>query len=251
MVRSRMITCDPYHGFDFRAAYNHYVYCPACGVKNDGSPEKCFICDATLPSGVRSAAPDKQRGRASATKAAALPAGGYAAIGDRMLALILDRVLIVALLAIPWAFIASRSSADSRPGLRTVIVAGFVLLVAVLAYHIVLEAIFGATLGKGLLGLQVRNGSNEHRWMTSTIRNISRLLDAIFFYSLAFLVAVFTPRRQRLGDLFAGTTVIEQRVVWGARVALIFIWVALVAGSLWVALTLCPSCVPDRSRFSF
>ncbi len=173
----------------------------------------------------------------------------YAAIGDRMLAVILDRVVVLALLAVPAALIAQRWPA--LPPVRAAILGGGAVVLAVLIYHIVLEAIFRATLGKGLLGLQVRNGSDDRPWLASTIRNVSRLLDALFFYAIAFLVAAFTPRRQRLGDLFAGTTVIEHPVKWGARVALIFIWLAVVAGSLWLASWLCPSCVPDRSRFAF
>jgi uncharacterized RDD family membrane protein YckC len=223
------------------------LYCPSCGVKNEGSPLKCFICGYILPTGERAAAADDRRPRrATMSPASAEP---YAAIGDRMLAVILDRVVVLSLLAIPAALLAQRWS-DAAP-VRIVIVGGVVAVLAVLVYHIVLEALFRATLGKGLLGLQVRNGSGGRPWLASTVRNTSRLIDAMFFYAIAFLVAVFTARRQRLGDLFAGTTVIEQRVVWGARVALIFIWLVLVVGSLWLASRLCPSCLPDRSRFAF
>lgn len=223
------------------------MYCPSCGVKNEGSPLKCFICGYILPTGERAAGVDTRRPRRPSTS----PGSGgepYAAIGDRMLAVILDRVVVLALLAIPAALIAQRWSTTPA---RAAIIAGAAVFLAVLAYHIVLEAIFHATLGKGLLGLEVRNGSGDRPWITSTVRNMSRLVDAIFFYGVAFLVAAFTRRRQRLGDLFAGTTVIERRVVWGARVALIFIWLVLVVGSLWLASSLCPSCVPDRSRFTF
>ncbi|HEX9161574.1 MAG TPA: RDD family protein [Thermoanaerobaculia bacterium] len=177
----------------------------------------------------------------------------FAAIGDRMLALILDRVVIVALLAIPAALLVEHwSQLDSRltAPLRVTIAAAMIVLIVVLAYHIVLEALFGATLGKGLLGLQVRNGAGDRPWLTATIRNLLRLIDALLFYALAFLFAAFSPRRQRVGDLVAGTTVIEQHVDWGARIALILIWVALVAGCLWLAAWLCPSCLPDLHHFA-
>lgn len=224
------------------------MYCPSCGVKNEGSPLKCFICGYILPNGDRAAGADTPRPKRPTSTSSSSNAQPFAAIGDRMLAVILDRVVVLSLLTIPAALLAQRWS--TTPG-RAAIIGGVAILLAVLAYHIVLEAVFHATLGKGLLGLQVRNGSGDRPWLTSTVRNVSRLVDAIFFYAVAFLVAVFTRRRQRLGDLFAGTTVIEQRVVWGARVALIFIWLALVAGSLWLASSLCPSCIPDRSRFTF
>lgn len=227
------------------------MYCPSCGVKNEGSPLKCFVCGFILPSSDRGAGSGARARRPALSSANAEP---YAAIGDRMLALVIDRVLILALLAIPVAMMAerwSKSGAQPLAPLRTAIVASIAVVLLVLAYHIVLEALFGATLGKGLLGLQVRTDSDDGRWLAAAIRNVARIVDGILFYSVAFLVAVFTRRRQRLGDLFAGTTVVEQQVPWGARVALIFISIALLAGSVWLASWLCPSCVPDRSRFSF
>ena len=215
------------------------MFCPSCGVKNENSPVKCFICGYILPSGERGASAERRPQRSSMSSAA--PSGPYAAIGDRMLALILDRVVIAALLAIPAAWIGQRLAATP---LRAIIAGTITFVILVLAYHIVLEALFGATLGKGLLGLQVRNGSGERPWLTATIRNVVRFVDGLLFYSLAFVFALFTRRRQRIGDLVAGTTVIERPVDLGARLALLLIFIALVAGSLWVALTLCPACVP-------
>lgn len=225
------------------------MFCPSCGVKNEGSPLKCFICDYILPTAERSANEPRRRGRP--TLSSTEP---FAAIGDRMLALILDRVLLVAILAIPAAVMAEHwQKIDPRltAPVRAIFIGSIALAIVALTYHIVLESLFGATLGKGLLGLEVRNGSHDSRWLSMTIRNITRLLDSMFFYAFGFLVAAFSSRRQRLGDHFAGTTVYEKPVAWGARVALIFIWVVLVAGSLWFAGWLCPSCLPDPHRFAF
>ncbi|MGZ8851204.1 MAG: RDD family protein [Thermoanaerobaculia bacterium] len=221
-----------------------HLFCPSCGVKNEGNPLKCFICGYILPTGERSS--NEPRRRRQPTLSTTEP---LAAIGDRMLALILDRVLLVAILAIPAAAMAERWKTTAP--VRIIVIGSLALAILALTYHIVLESLFGATLGKGLLGLEVRNGSRGSRWLSMTIRNITRLLDSMFFYALAFLVAAFSSRRQRLGDHFAGTTVCEKPVAWGARVALIFIWVVLVAGSLWFAGWLCPSCLPDPHRFAF
>ena len=221
------------------------MFCPSCGVKNEGSPIKCFICGFILPSGADRGGADRRQRRTTMSSASSEP---FAAIGDRMLALILDRVVIAALLAIPAAVIGERLAATP---VRAVIVASVAFIILALAYHITLEALFGATLGKGLLGLQVRNGSNERPWRTSSVRNVVRLVDSLFFYSLAFLVAIFTRRRQRIGDLVAGTTVIERPVATGARIALLAIFAVIVAGSVWIALKLCPACLPDRSRLPF
>jgi uncharacterized RDD family membrane protein YckC len=221
------------------------VFCPSCGAKNEGNPIKCFVCGYIMPSGERAAAADSRRRRPTMS-AATEP---VAAIGDRMLALILDRVVIVALLSIPAAFLFERWNGHVTAPVRVAIAATVVLLLSILAYHIVLEALFGATLGKGLLGLHVRNGSDDNRWLAATIRNVSRLFDAIAFYAFAFLVAVFSTRRQRLGDYLAGTIVIEQRVPVASRIALIFIWLVVVAGSLWLAGQICPTCLPAQRPF--
>ncbi|HSP15736.1 MAG TPA: RDD family protein [Thermoanaerobaculia bacterium] len=215
------------------------MYCPGCGVKNEGSPLKCFICGKVLPTGDRPVTPDTPRRRSPQTLAG-IPQP-FAAIGDRMLALILDRLVVIAVLAIPAALIAERWHLTP---MRAAVIGASAVLATALVYHIVLEALFGATLGKGLLGLYIRGGSQP--WISSAIRNVTRLVDAILFYAIAFVVAVFSSKRQRLGDYFAGTTVIERRVEWGSRAALMFIWVVLVGGSLWLALSLCPSCMPDN-----
>lgn len=226
------------------------MYCPACGVKNDGSPLKCFICGYIMPTGQASADRALSGGGSSSRRTRSngnvlATNEPYAAIGDRMLALILDRVVVVAFLAIPAALLVEHwSGMDARvtKPLNAAILAGAAVLVTVLVYHIVLEALFGATIGKGLLGLHVRNGSGE-KWLSSTIRNVARLIDAVVLYSVAFLFAAFSSKRQRIGDRLAGTVVVEQPVAWGARVALLFIWVAVVGGSLWIASFLCPSCL--------
>ena len=230
------------------------MYCPACGVKNDGSPLKCFICGYIMPTGQASAdraLAGNPRRQTRASNGNVLATEPFAAIGDRMLALILDRVVIVALLAIPTALaIEHWSGLDARvtKPMNAAILAGVAVLVTALVYHIVLEALFGATIGKGLLGLYVRNGSGE-KWLSSAIRNVARLIDAVALYALAFLFAAFSSKRQRIGDRLAGTVVVEQPVAVGARIALLFIWVAVVAGSLWIASFLCPSCLPASLHF--
>lgn len=229
------------------------MYCPACGVKNDGNPLKCFICGYIMPTGQSSAeralagsAAEQRRARPNG-RSTVMAAEPFAAIGDRMLALILDRIVVLALLAIPAALFGDRLMHVDPQGAapwRAAAIAGGAFLLLLLAYHILLEGLFGSTIGKGLLGLHVRNGSGE-KWLASTIRNVARLVDSVVFYALAFLVAAFSSKRQRIGDHLAGTVVVEQPVPWGARVALLFIWVAVVGGSLWIAGFLCPSCVPS------
>src|SRR5260370_4038190 len=85
---------------------------------------------------------------------------------------------------------------------------GFVV-VAVLSFWL-MEALFGATLGKAFVGIQVRRVSGEGAGTRAAfIRNLARLLDFLpAFYLLGWIFAVFSAKRQRIGDRIAGTVVI-------------------------------------------
>lgn len=77
-----------------------------------------------------------------------------------------------------------------------------------IAYTAVTELVLGRTPGKLLCGLIVvsRDGTPATP-RQRLIRNILRLLD---IYLIPLLIVAATPLRQRLGDLVAGTVVVEQ-----------------------------------------
>ncbi|HEX7900441.1 MAG TPA: RDD family protein [Planctomycetota bacterium] len=83
-------------------------------------------------------------------------------------------------------------------------------------YGLVLEAIFGWTPGKRILGLRVAGVDGTRAPLQAiALRNVVRLIDAVFplqlFLGMSFIMA--TRRRQRLGDLLAKTMVVEDRPV--------------------------------------
>jgi len=171
-----------------------------------------------------------------------------------MLALLLDRLFLLALLAVPSAYVAQnwtrRELAAQLPSmLWTGMGAGAVLVLIVFLYHFLFEALFGTTLGKGIFGLQVQDEGERGRFAMSAIRNAVRIIDSFALYALGFFVALFSSRNQRLGDHIAKSVVVEHPVHWSARLALLVVWIVAIAGSLWFAATLCPLCVPDRSIF--
>ncbi len=82
-----------------------------------------------------------------------------------------------------------------------------------LLYFIILDVAWGATIGKRLMGLQVRNVNGGRTSIDkSFIRNISKIFWLFLF--LDWLVAVVTAgsdRRQKLTDRWAGTTVVQTK----------------------------------------
>ncbi|MEA2636723.1 MAG: hypothetical protein QOJ33_55 [Chloroflexota bacterium] len=78
------------------------------------------------------------------------------------------------------------------------------------AYYAVLEALFGATVGKRLAGLRVTDLEGRRiGWQAAILRNLARLLDALpFLYLLGGFLTLNSRLHQRLGDRFAGTLVV-------------------------------------------
>ena len=98
------------------------------------------------------------------------------------------------------------------------LLAQVVYLTGLAAYMIGLEARFGATAGKRVLGLRVHSKGRTGGpvgLQRATIRNACRLYDLLIpLWPLAVLdliVTLLSPRRQRTGDWFAGTVVIDER----------------------------------------
>lgn len=79
-------------------------------------------------------------------------------------------------------------------------------------YFIVLEWLFGQTIGKRITGVVVvsRDGS-PITFRQSLIRNLLRVIDSFLSYALALVVMLMNEDRQRVGDLVADTLVVRAR----------------------------------------
>jgi uncharacterized RDD family membrane protein YckC len=131
----------------------------------------------------------------------------YAGLGLRALATILDTVILIFLLF----FLGYMVEGANGEGFNLVGVPGLVVLGLGFAYYIILEAIFGATLGKIVFGLKVlREDGSSISWGASAVRNLLRIVDGLFFYLVGFIIAMQSPKRQRLGDLMAKTAVVSK-----------------------------------------
>lgn len=84
-----------------------------------------------------------------------------------------------------------------------------IALLGVLAYWVLLEWALGATIGKYVFGLRVLSVHGRACTFDEALRrNLLRAIDFLFLYFLGFVVAMLNRKRQRLGDLWAGTLVV-------------------------------------------
>ncbi|MFH1304102.1 MAG: RDD family protein [Planctomycetota bacterium] len=80
-------------------------------------------------------------------------------------------------------------------------------------YYTISEGFFkGQSIGKHFCGLRViRDGGYPITFWPALLRNLVRSADAIVFYGIGITSMLLTRRFQRLGDLVAGTVVIQER----------------------------------------
>jgi len=87
-----------------------------------------------------------------------------------------------------------------------------------LAYFIVLEAVWSRTLGKFVQGLVVRKlDGSPCGFKAALIRGLLRVveLNPLLFGGLPAGIAIITTeRKQRIGDLLAGTVVVSNKLIW-------------------------------------
>lgn len=131
----------------------------------------------------------------------------------RFFALVID-IIILAIVA--WIIgLITGNAHGSSVSMGT----GSSLLVAVIefAYFIVLEAQFGATVGKMVTGIRVVKADGSRlTWGAAVGRNLLRIIDGFPYvipYVLGAIVMWVTPNKQRIGDLAAGTVVVPAEAV--------------------------------------
>ena len=139
-----------------------------------------------------------------------------AGIALRFVAVLLDAVIVFLPLGLALGLMTGGGYAKSGGGYTNagIDVGGnaFWLLVALgVGYYIVCEAATGATLGKRLVGIQVVGEDGDPlTFGAAVVRNLLRLVDALFFYLVGFLFAAMSSRGQRLGDRAAHTVVVRR-----------------------------------------
>ncbi|HSN69796.1 MAG TPA: hypothetical protein VLV48_11155, partial [Thermoanaerobaculia bacterium] len=97
------------------------MFCPACGAKNDLERGKCFVCGKVLPGSQPLPTPQPERERRPQRPR---PQENIAAVGDRMLALLFDRLLLASLALIAAAYLENLWSGDAPLSPLTLLVLG-------------------------------------------------------------------------------------------------------------------------------
>lgn len=164
------------------------VSCPACGEEISEFKINCPMCGHAMVELDDGMAVDRE------TIGAATKHRYFAAVGDNLLALIFSFLL------------AAQLSFLSR------IQQGLSAYAFYLLYYLLFEAAFATTPAKMYFGLRiVQLETGEKVNLTGTvIRTLFRIVEAnpLVGWLPAGLLILFTRRKQRLGDLVAGTVVI-------------------------------------------
>ena len=133
-------------------------------------------------------------------------------VGDasksRLIAVFIDHLIAFALMLFIVSLVPERFP---------VIKAIFFFLIY-LAYFIVLEALWSRTLGKYFQGLIVRKlDGRQCDWKAALIRGGLRIIEVnplLLGGIPAGLIVISTSRKQRLGDILAGTVVVSDKLKW-------------------------------------
>lgn len=151
-----------------------------------------------------------------------------AGVGARAAAAIIDFLVITVIIvafAVSMSLLAKLGHTGPRPSPEqssTWAVAIFVLVIFALewGYYVLFEALWdGQTPGKRLLHIRVvQDGGYSVSFGASAVRNIARIIDGqpgvapVFAYGVGVVVAALNKSGKRLGDMMAGTFVVQERI---------------------------------------
>ena len=134
-------------------------------------------------------------------------------LGLRIAAALIDLVLLAGLFVIMGATVGETSTTGGfYVSLNGWWLVAFVALA--LLYYFALEAVTGQTVGKRVLGLRVTRAGERASVGAVAVRTLLRVVDGLpVLYLVGFITMMATgARRQRLGDLAAGTSVVRTPV---------------------------------------
>lgn len=126
----------------------------------------------------------------------------------RLIAVFIDHLIAFALMMFAVALVP-----ESWPMVKALF-----FFVIYLAYFVVFEALWSRTVGKFVQGLVVRKlDGSKCDWTGALIRGILRVIEVnpLLLGGLpAGLVIIASERKQRIGDLLAGTVVVSNQLIW-------------------------------------
>lgn len=121
---------------------------------------------------------------------------------NRIGGFVLDYVLSIVAAVIVGVL--SALALGSEAGITVGVVLGYA------GYFIVPEGLYGQTIGKRAAGIVVVSRDGDPiTFKQSVVRNVLRIVDGLFSYALGLAVMLLNDDRQRVGDIAAGTIVVQ------------------------------------------
>lgn len=211
--------------------------CPRCQRTVDAKSRRCTWCGINVLPGQHLLEQSGVVPIRQSQSDAGQPKSRLATLGDRFIAMLLDCaiVLLACALVNVWTFmkLGIVSGTELRVTTASILSGGSLSLLVVFLYLWLLEASFGCTLGKAIVGIGVVNNSQRNALSASAIRNLLRVVDGFGFYLIGTLVASCSKFRRRVGDLCAGTYVVEGGLSELARSLAVLGWLALLGAGVW------------------
>jgi uncharacterized RDD family membrane protein YckC len=224
--------------------------CPHCYRQIKAEAKSCPACGGYIPPGqhlLDAAGLTEGETPKTVAPAASSRSGCHAPrlakLGDRFNAFVLDTIVLFGLFAMADAWIFMRWSSFDKAELSLSAASLLAVLITNAAiffiYTCVLEASCGATVGKVIVGIRVVRTGRRGALSAAAIRNLLRFVDAVGFYVIGAIVAGCSPWRQRLGDLSAGTMVVEEQFGTISRVVATGLTAAVLCGAGWAVPRIC------------
>lgn len=224
--------------------------CPHCYRQIKAEAKSCPACGGYIPPGqhlLDAAGLTEGETPKTVSTAASSRSGCYAPrlakLGDRFNAFVLDTIVLFGLFAMADAWIFMRWSSFDNAELSLTAASLLAVLMTNAAiffiYTCVLEASCGATVGKVIVGIRVVRTGRRGALSAAAIRNLLRFVDAVGLYVIGAIVAGCSPWRQRLGDLSAGTMVVEEQFGTVSRVVATVLTAAVLCGAGWAVPRIC------------
>ena len=224
--------------------------CPHCYRQIKAEAKSCPACGGYIPPGqhlLDAAGLTEGETPKTVATAASSRSGCYAPrlakLGDRFNAFLLDTIVLFGLFAMADAWIFMRWSSFDNAELSLTAASLLAVLMTNAAiffiYTCVLEASCGATVGKVIVGIRVVRTGRRGALSAAAIRNLLRFVDAVGLYVIGAIVAGCSPWRQRLGDLSAGTMVVEEQFGTVSRVVATVLTAAVLCGAGWAVPRIC------------
>jgi uncharacterized RDD family membrane protein YckC len=143
------------------------------------------------------------------TSGVAAPVARENLLGVRIVAGIIDLVVIIILGAIMTALFGDTSNDDDGFNFSLSGVPFIVYVLLSFSYYFFMENATGQTLGKMAMKLKVVSVDGPLTPGKVAVRTVLRIVDGFAFYLVGVVIIAISKNQQRLGDMAGGTTVVR------------------------------------------